>query len=249
MPKLIRKARSTRQDKKNASPAQTPETTRSMETYGPEEQALFKNAIHIADVVVRTFGHLCEVAIHDFRDLEHSLIHIEGSLTGRQAGAPITNIVTKAWRQGGNEVEDIVAYPTSTPSGKTLKSSTSFIRNSRGAVIGAFCLNFDLTDFERFQGVLHSVMRYESHPGKDMSEAFASCMGETSEAIIETAIKRAGKHPAAMNREEKKNFIRILDEEGAFLIKGMVQYLAKTMQVSIYTLYNYMRELKKDAQD
>ena len=52
-----------------------------------------------------------------------------------------------------------------------------------------------------------------------------------------------------MNREEKKNFIRILDEEGAFLIKGMVQYLAKTMQVSIYTVYNYMRELKKDAQD
>ena len=42
MPKLIRKARSTRQDKKNASPAQTPETTRSMETYGPEEQALFQ---------------------------------------------------------------------------------------------------------------------------------------------------------------------------------------------------------------
>ncbi|WP_417292861.1 helix-turn-helix transcriptional regulator [Desulfovibrio porci] len=248
MPKPIKKTRPARRDKKSASSAPVSETARRME-YGPEERALFNNAIHIAGVVVRTFGHLCEVAVHDFRDLEHSLIHIEGSLTGRKPGAPITNIVTKAWRQGGNGVEDIVAYPTSTPSGKTLKSSTSFIRNSRGAVIGAFCLNFDLTGFERFQSVLHSVMHYESQPGKVVSEAFASCMGETSEAIIETAIKRAGKHPAGMNREEKKNFIRILDEEGAFLIKGMVQYLAKTMQVSIYTVYNYMRELKKESSE
>ena len=127
MPKPIKKTRPARRDKKSASSAPVPETARRME-YGPEERALFNNAIHIAGVVVRTFGHLCEVAVHDFRDLEHSLIHIEGSLTGRKPGAPITNIVTKAWRQGGNGVEDIVAYPTSTPSGKTLKSSTSFIR-------------------------------------------------------------------------------------------------------------------------
>ena len=70
--------------------------------------------------------------------------------------------------------------------------------------------------------------------------------GDTSLAILEAAIRRAGKHPSLMNREEKKDFIRILDEEGAFLIKGVVQHVAKEMQVSIYTVYNYMRQIKKN---
>ena len=109
------------------------------------------------------------------------------------------------------------------------------------------CIHFDLTDLERFQGVLHALLRFENAPGKEMSEAFPSCLGETSDAIIETAIRRAGKHPATMTREEKLNFVRIMDEEGAFLIKGMVQYLAKAMRVSIYTVYNYMRQVKDDA--
>ncbi|CAK7008897.1 MAG: hypothetical protein DESF_00343 [Desulfovibrio sp.] len=212
-----------------------------------EAQAIFANAKRMAAMMARTLGPFCEVAVHDFSDLEHSIIHIEGALTGRNVGAPATNMVTKAWRQGGDKVQDIIAYSAATPSGRTLKSSISFLRNSEEQVIGAVCMHFDLTDLERFQGVLHALLRFESAPGKEMSEAFPSCLGETSDAIIETAIRRAGKHPATMTREEKLHFVRIMDEEGAFLIKGMVQYLAKAMRVSIYTVYNYMRQIKEDA--
>ena len=239
-------------------PAAAPRrTARTPRAYSPdvekincrvaEAQAIFANAKRMAGMVARTLGPFCEVAVHDFSDLEHSIIHIEGSLTGRNVGAPATNMVTKAWRQGGDNVQDIIAYAATTPSGQTLKSSISFLRTSEGEVIGAVCIHFDLTDLERFQGVLHALLRFENAPGKEMSEAFPSCLGETSDAIIETAIRRAGKHPATMTREEKLNFVRIMDEEGAFLIKGMVQYLAKAMRVSIYTVYNYMRQVKDDA--
>lgn len=100
----------------------------SLPPLSEEERAIFANAIRQARMLQRTLGPLCEVAIHDFRDLEHSLIHLEGSLTGRKLGAPITNIVVKAWRQQGDDVADIVGYPSSTPGGKSLKTSTSFLR-------------------------------------------------------------------------------------------------------------------------
>lgn len=148
-------------------------------------------------------GPLCEVAIHDFRDLEHSLIHLEGSLTGRKLGAPITNIVVKAWRQQGDDVADIVGYPSSTPGGKSLKSSTSFLRRADGRVIGAFCMNIDLSDLLHFQAVLHPLLHVDPLE-RDVSETFAACTGDTSLAILEAAIRRAGKHPSLMNREEKK---------------------------------------------
>ncbi len=69
-------------------------------------------------------------------------------------------------------------------------------------------------------------------------------VNETNEAVMAAAIAKAGKHPSVMNREEKLEFIRILDEEGAFLIKGMVNYVAKTLSVTIYTVYNYLRQIK-----
>lgn len=106
-------------------------------------------------------------------------------------------------------------------------------------------MNIDLSDLLHFQAVMHPLLHVDPLE-RDASETFAACTGDTSLAILEAAIRRAGKHPSLMNREEKKDFIRILDEEGAFLIKGVVQHVAKEMQVSIYTVYNYMRQIKKD---
>lgn len=210
-------------------------------------QAVFANAIRTARTIVKTFGQSCEVAVHDFRDLEHSLIHIEGVLTGRQIGAPITNIVTKAWRQDGDGVEDILAYPTKAGNGRTLKSSTNFLRDDQGHVVGALCINFDITDLEKFQASLQSLVHIDKGTTRGAGEHFARTVGENSEVIFNTAVKRLGKLPATMTREEKVALVRILDEEGAFLIKGMVQYAAKGMDVSIYTIYNYLRQVKNSS--
>lgn len=213
-----------------------------------ESGPIFANAVRVAGMVARTLGPFCEVAVHDFSDMQHSLIHLEGSLTGRRVGAPVASMVAKALRRGGDAVEDAFAFASTTPSGLTLKSSICFLRNGRDEVVGAICLHFDLTDLERFQGVLHGLMRFENAPGRELTELFPACLSDTSDSIIETAIRKAGKHPAAMNREEKKQFVRMMDEEGAFQVKGMVQHLACAMRISIYTVYNYMRQIKEEEQ-
>lgn len=205
---------------------------------------VFSNAIAIAKTVVRMLAHQCEIAIHDFSDLEHSLVHIEGNITGRKIGAPITNIVVKAWRQYGDNVEDIVAYPSTASSGRRLKSSTTFLRDKNKKVVGAFCLNLNITDFESMRNILQNFIHMDVNSEHEPKEAFAFSSGETSDAIIETSIAKAGKHPSAMDREERIRFIQILDSEGAFLIKGMVHSVSSIMNVSIYTVYNYMRHVK-----
>lgn len=209
-----------------------------------ERAAIFANMKEVARTVVRTFGRNCEIALHDFRDLECSLIHLEGTVTGRKLGAPITNLVIKAWRKEGDAVRDIVNYPSTSRGGHRLKSSTSFLRDGAGRVIGAFCINFDLSEFEAMQSAIEDLTRLDSQEDKGVGETFAAYINETNDAVMEAAIRKAGKHPSGMSREEKLEFIRILDEEGAFLIKGMVGYVAQAMNVSIYTVYNYMRQIK-----
>ena len=52
----------------------------SLPPLSEEERAIFANAIRQARMLQRTLGPLCEVAIHDFRDLEHSLISQIGAV-------------------------------------------------------------------------------------------------------------------------------------------------------------------------
>jgi predicted transcriptional regulator YheO len=47
-----------------------------------------------------------------------------------------------------------------------------------------------------------------------------------------------------MTKEEKVGLVASLNYEGAFLIKGSVGFVAKAMGVSIYTVYNYLKEIR-----
>ncbi len=229
-------------------PQRTTGATAANTTRAPGDQAeraiIFENMKQVARTVVSTFGRNCEIALHDFQDLEHSLVHLEGTVTGRNLGAPITNLVIKAWRKEGDAVRDLVNYPSTSRGGHRLKSSTSFLRDGAGRVIGAFCLNFDLSEFEAMHSAIDDLTRVDSLEDKGVGETFAAYINETNDAVMEAAIRKAGRHPSGMNRSEKLEFIRILDGEGAFLIKGMVSYVATAMNVSIYTVYNYMRQIK-----
>ena len=50
-----------------------------------------KRFIPLVKVLSQTFGRKCETLIHDFSDPQHSIIAIEGNVTGRKIGDGITD--------------------------------------------------------------------------------------------------------------------------------------------------------------
>ena len=55
-----------------------------------EREHILQQLQQIGDSIVAMFGRNCETCIHDLTDLHHSLIHINGSVTVREIGAPAT---------------------------------------------------------------------------------------------------------------------------------------------------------------
>lgn len=212
-------------------------------------ETVFENAKRIARVVTQTFGRNAEVAVHDFRDLEHSLIHLEGTITRREVGAPVTDLVVKAWRAGGNEVEDMVNYRTQTKDGREMKSSTIFLRDEAGTIIGALCINFDTTELSNTVSLLQGMAQIHDvecdHPKK--TETFANNVLETNEALMAHAVQIVGKHPSTMDKAEKLQCLAVLENSGAFLIKGTVDYVAECMGISKYTVYSYLKQIRSGA--
>jgi predicted transcriptional regulator YheO len=213
-------------------------------TQDREKQLIFENLKNLADTIVQMFGRNMEVAIHDFDNLQHSLKYIAGAVTKRREGAPVTDLVVKAWRREGESVKNLIGYRSTTKEGRILKCSTSFIRDSKGKVIGVFCINFDVTDLLNSVYDIETLAQTFTNKEVGKSETFATTITETIDALIEQSVVEVGKQPALMTKEEKVKLVGILEEKGAFIIKGGVDNVAARMGLSKYTIYNYLQKFR-----
>lgn len=63
--------------------------------------------------------------------------------------------------------------------------------------------------------------------------------------LIEGVETEIGCRLAQMNREQKQQAIRLLDERGAFILRRAVEDVADAMAVSRITVYNYLNALNR----
>jgi len=209
-----------------------------------------KKFIPMVKVISETFGRKCEVLVHDFSDPKHSIIAIEGNVTGRKIGDGITDFALSIWRKGGygEKKENMVTnYKNKTKDGKILRSSTLLIRDDKNVIVGCFCINYDLTEHIMFGKVIEELcttIDLDKRGSKEGFENFSSDINEVLRDTIRKAIDEVGIPVSLMKKSDKLLVVKIVDEKGGFLIRGSVNQLAAEMNVSRYTIYNYLDELK-----
>src|SRR6056297_3432507 len=108
---------------------------------------LLKNFMPMVEGIAKTFGGNCEVVLHNISNPQSSVIAISnGHVTGRKVGSPMTERGLKAIRNKDYN-EELIKYKNITKDGRTLKSSTMFIRDESDNVIGCLCINVDISEF------------------------------------------------------------------------------------------------------
>ena len=50
-----------------------------------------------------------------------------------------------------------------------------------------------------------------------------------------------------MNRNEKLQLIEILDAKGVFDVKGSPEMVARYLGASVFTVYNYMKQIRSSS--
>lgn len=202
----------------------------------------------MAKGITSIFGDRCEVVIHDFSDIANSLIHLEGNITQRSVGAPITDMVFRLLNEFGNDASDKLGYKNILDNGKILKCSIIFVRDDADKIEGCVCINFDISDFvflskafSEFNPLSPAANGSEANHPK---ERYGKNFPETMESVIDGMLAEFKKTPAMMGRDEKKQIVQKLDKSGVFTIKGAVLYLAKVLGVSRYTIYSYLKEVR-----
>ncbi|MBQ9272735.1 MAG: transcriptional regulator [Mogibacterium sp.] len=208
----------------------------------------FDLAVRMAKGIAGQFGRNCEVVIHDLRggDIEHSIIAIEnGHITGRSIGDGPSHIVLESLKESA-DVKDRIAYLAKTPDGRVLKSTTVFIRDGKGSVVGLLGINYDISMLVSVDDALREMIgqdRSDSEP-----EAIVSSIADLLDELLEQSVKLVGKPTALMSKDEKIRAIRFLDENGAFLVTKSGPKVCQYFGISTYTLYSYLDEIRSSAE-
>lgn len=193
----------------------------------------------LAVAIERLFSPHCEVVIHDFTDLEHSIIYLEGSLSDRSIGGAATNLLLKRV-QAGDTAEDLHGYRTQLADNRVMKSSTIFLRDESGEAYGAFCINYDLSKFVGIQKMMAEFTQIDLTEA--VSETLSDDINQTIKGIIAETVGEMGIDGPVLSRDDKVNLVARLDEKGVFQVKKAVPILAEQFGFSRATIYNYLRE-------
>jgi len=208
---------------------------------------IIKTLIPIVKTISATFGKNCEVVLHDFSGPQHSVITIEnGHVTGRKVGDPITDFALTSWREGGfgeTKEDKLLNYKTKTKDGRVLKSSSVFIKDEKNKIVGCLCINYDMTGHLMFQNIINEFCNI-NELNEEKAETFAHDVDEILDSIIGKAIEEINKPVSLMQKEDNLRVVKTVDKKGAFMIKGSIGQLAQKLNVSRYTIYNYLDELK-----
>lgn len=107
--------------------------------------------------IAQQFGDHCEVILHDLTlDYDKTIVAIEnGHITDRKVGDPGSNLGLEVLR-GTVKDGDRYYYVTQTKTGKLLRSSTVYLKNSKQEVIGTICINFDISNLIMAENAIKS---------------------------------------------------------------------------------------------
>jgi len=194
----------------------------------------------VAEGIAAQFGSGCEVVVHDLScHPDHSVVAIcNGHVTGRKVGDGASRVVLEQLQSEDQTTKDHLCYLTKTPDGKILKSSTIYIRNSRGKVTAILAINYDISRLMMVESAIGELISTQepqpAEPQKIMK------VNDLLDDLIQQSVALVGKPAALMNKEDKVKAIQFLSRHGAFLVTKSGDKIAKYFGISKYTLYSYI---------
>ncbi len=210
---------------------------------------LLESYIPLVDFIADIIGPHCEVLLHDVIDVQDSVIAIRnGYISGRYVGCPLTDLglkllENKAYLNNNARVN----YRSRTDSGENLISSTYYIKDEAGVLIGMICVNIlknpnghftkTLTD-PLLQTVLNNVTG--SNDQEEVIESLSTSLDNVVDEATRKLITKNNIPVERMSMDEKNVIVQELRETGIFKIKGAITKVASALKTSESTIYRYL---------
>lgn len=225
------------------------------------ERAAVINALRpVVPMLAAMAGPHLEVVLHDVSKPENSVVAIaNGHISNRSVGSSVLEgpqndrgfaAATRLRSRDGAVHSLVEDYVTVTAQGRQLKSASAIFRDANGEPFATLCLNADTSVFQVTYAWLEQMLkpvRAAMAPAPEAGPQAGPQMDGLMQEIISDAVP-APARTGIKTREEKIQAVREMQRRGLFIVKGGVERAAAALNVSRFTIYNYMEELRRREQ-
>ncbi len=206
-----------------------------------DSSALLQAYIPLVEGIGKSLGS-GELLLYDFQKEPPVLIAREGGITNRKPGTPASSLLRRMVQEMDEARETMrINYPSTTKSGKPLKSTTILIYE-KNQLSGALSLNMDMSALPVIQ---HFIDQFSGLEKPDCNDEMPQNTQEFLAGMIRKGIESIGKPVCYFDKKDNVEVVRFLQENHIFTIKGSTDILASELNVSRYTVYNYIEEVKE----
>ncbi len=219
----------------------------------------------LVDYLGKALGPDYEIVLHDLRNDSNRIIAIaNGQISGREVGDSINDESFNMLIAQSYENHDyLVNYKGLTKDNYVIRSSTMFIKNANGDLLGMLCINFSDYRFIELHDMVLSIAhplsflnKYSTHTlqtldfqgssdtGDAITENLSPDIGRLMDSLYTSAISSINIPVDRMTQEERIKIVGQLQSQGFFKLKGAVHYAAKKLQCSSASIYRYLNESK-----
>lgn len=225
---------------------------------------LLRHYVKLTEFLGQALGPDYEVALHDLTDKNRSIVAIANNhVSGRNVGAPLTNVALKILMDKSYENQDYVLhYRGISMNGRKLRSSTLFIKHNH-RLVGMLCINFDDS---RYQAVSEQIARLchpdsfvelnfqmdeqrVENPQAGALESFHNSIDAVASDAVNRELARLGVTPERLTPEERIQIITALEQGGIFLLKEAVKDVSAALGCSQASVYRYLSQIRREGPD
>ncbi len=185
--------------------------------------------------LVELFHPFIEIAIHDLEKGE--IVALFHNISQRKIGDP------SPLKELGIPVEDFPAYFSpyykKNFDGRSLKCSSITIRKN-GKAVGLICINVDVSSFQEGYRLIETFLSIK-HDAKHPIDMHGDDLEEKTSRIIQGHLQEKHWVLKHLNRQQKKELVQTLFKRGVFNFKNAVPFVAKYLNMSRASVYNYIR--------
>jgi predicted transcriptional regulator YheO len=214
----------------------------------PDINPRLRPFVQIVKGFAAILGDDCEILLHDISRLERSVVVCaNGYVTGRPLGSPMTGYGLRLLNSEEFSKNDGVhIYMARANNGALIKCGVIFLRDDEDKAAGLLCVHIDTTKARSAIALLDGIF---SLGGGAREEPVNEFFGFEIEDVFKSGIGElklpSGKSLMDLSKREKKEVLVVLLERGFFMMKGAVEYIAREMGNSKFTIYAYMREIAR----
>lgn len=200
------------------------------------------------------FGDMCEIVVHDYRmGADATIVDIiNGDMSGRAVGDPARSALILGLGQNVHEFQPPAVFYFTNPKGLICKSCTTFIADENEKIIGAVCINLNMTDLIRGSNAIKKLLDIPKSAAaqKDVEDknVLVNNVDDVLDYFLNAACQEIGKMPKEMTKDEKIQALGYLDRRGILKISKASIALCQEFDISKYTLYNYIEEARNQYQ-